>query len=387
MKMERRQFVLLLLTIAALGFLTWQIFRLIHNDISAQNRANDAIAKAQQTAATPVALPQPTTIKPAIPTAATATATATTAAATPTTATPNNEYVALIDQYQLLQMQHKLLDEKLAIAKLNRELEIINQQNAAASAQLSPQDPDTKTTNYQLVYLAQENQQWTATVVKDSHYQTVQAGDELDDGSKVLRLDKQGLVLQNGTQQILLTFNDVKVLPSIAPSKPQPAPAAAAITKKVETDLTKTQQQQQSISQKQARNTSNELDLLDQAEQRVNTARLPSVADLPNDDNAPFTLDEILLLELPADNYTIKLTQTKDQNSLQKLVSNFHLNPQAMQFAMSQDNKAQHVLVFGNYHTKDEAEEALNTLPPTLLKLSPQIITLSTVQQVIRSMR
>lgn len=288
----------------------------------------------------------------------------------------NKAYIALADQYQYLQMEHKLLNEQIAVAKLRNELAQINTQNDNTT--INSTNPTNKilAANYQLVYLSQENQRWTATIANDDNYQSVQAGDQLDDGSKVMAIDQNGVTLLSGQQKLLLTFNDTKKI----------ADLAAAISQKVSSKINEVQQTQNALLAKKVANTDQEINRLAEAEQDVYSGHLHSQAESPHHSDEPFTLDEILLLELPPKNYTIRVAQDGSLSDLKKLIAKFHLDPKAMLFHFKKDQKTEHVLIFGDFASKEQAEDALNKLPPSLLQLTPQIVTMSEVQQAIKVM-
>lgn len=284
----------------------------------------------------------------------------------------NKAYIALADQYQYLQMEHKLLNEQIAVAKLRNELNELNAQNSS-TANNSNKIP---VANYQLVYLSQENQRWTATIANNNNYQSVQAGDQLDDGSKVMAIDQNGVTLLSGQQKLLLTFNDTKKI----------ADLAAAISQTVSSKINDVQQTQNTLLAKKVEKTNQELNSLAQAEQRVYSGHLNSQTESPSNQNEPFTLDEILLLELPSKNYTIRVAQDGSLSDLKKLIAKFHLDPKAMLFHFKKNQQTEHVLIFGDFASKEQAEDALNKLPPSLLQLTPQIVTMSEVQQAIKVM-
>ena len=102
--------------------------------------------------------------------------------------------------------------------------------------------------------------------------------------------------------------------------------------------------------------------------------------------NKPYTIDEILLLELPPSNYTIQLANS-NLTDLKKLIDRFHLSPNAMLFHFQQNQQTQHVLLLGNYASKALAVSALTKLPTALQSLTPQVVSLNEIQQVMKEMR
>jgi len=351
MKIEKKQITLLILTVCALGFLVWQFFRLIGDDLSAQDRASYAIAQARNTviAQKKQILEQPQT--------------------QPTTATPptnNNPYVRLVDQYQMLQMEHKLLTEQLEIAKLKAKIATLNKENTSMLNTAHPENYSQSNALYQLVYLAQQNHQWTATILKGNQYKTVNTGDKLANGDHVLQINAHGVILKNPKQRIQLTFNGVGVT-ALKSKHPKTHPLAA--------------KNKNSVNEAPKTSIAN----LAQAEQSLYKGHLPNGAKITH--NAPYTLDEVLLLELPPSNYTIQLAEDNRLNDLKKLVNRFHLNPRAMLFHYHKNTQMQHVLLLGSYQSKKEAAIALAKLPSELKLLTPQIISLRSVQQVIKAMR
>lgn len=344
---EKKKLSLLVLTACALIFLISQIIRLVDKDIQFKNVKNNTAAQVNTLQSVPV-----TEFKKAL---------------TPNNTNQNNDYLAMLNQYQFLQMEHKLLDEQVAVARLRSELVQLNAQNAnATKIENSPLND-----HYQLVYLGQQNQQWFATLVKDNNYQTVQAGEILADGSKILSIDQDGVNLLSDQAKLTLSFND----------SDKPSELNQKITAAVSSHIDDVQKAQNSLLAKKIATTNQTIDAL--AQKTIKPA-LPKTA-IQVKPKHFLSLDEILLLELPPQNYTIRIAQDDNLSDLEKLSLKFHLNPKALLFDFKKNNQTQHVLVFGNFATQDQAEDALNQLPQSLMRLSPQIISLQDVQRSIKT--
>jgi len=341
MPIKKKKFAFLILTMIAFIFLIYQAVRLILNELKHQN-LKDTVSTQVNTLQNVPVISQKKSLLLSNP-------------------SKNNDYLAMLNQIQYLQMEHKLLHEQVAVAKLQNELAQLNMKNANNTKTLNT----ALTENYQLVYLGQHNQQWLATIAKDDSYQTVQTGDVLDDGSKILSIDQDGVTLLSNQDKLSLSFNKAE----------KPAEISKKISQNVSTKINDVEDTQTNLLAKKVARTNQTIDALARAQEPK-----------PVLTRSALTLDEILLLELPPQNYTIRIAQDSKLTDLQKLVMKFRLDPKAMLFSFRQNQQTQHVLIFGDFNSKTEADEALNSLAPPLLQLGPQIITMSDVQQAIKVM-
>lgn len=339
MQNERKKLSLVILTLLALLFLICQTVRLIHNDLKLKDSKNTISAQTDSLQNVPV-ISQKKSLLLSNP-------------------VKNNDYLAMLNQIQYLQIEHKLLHEQVAVAKLQNELAELNAKNANNTKTQS----SALANNYQLVYLGQHNQQWLAIIAKDDSYQTVQAGDILDDGSKIQSIDQDGVTLLSNQNKVSLSFNNSE----------KPANTSEKTSENVSSKINEVEHAQTNLIAKKVAHTNQAIDALARSQEAK-----------PAPVRGALTLDEILLLELPPQNYTIRIAQENQVADLQKLVMKFHLDPKAMLFQFQQNQQTQHVLIFGDFNSKAEADAAMNSLAPSLMQLSPQIITMRDVQEAIK---
>ncbi len=354
MKLAKRQLILILLTVLALMFLAWQIFRLINDDLRAQDRADHAIAQVKQSEA---ALHQQRANEQQV-----VAHNSNTHDATPSSVKPN-PYVKLVDEYQYLQMERKLLNEKLAIEKLKAEIAKLDTQDTNMTAHLvndaSSSAPHSQA--YRLVYLAQQDHQWSATLAKGNQYQTVVKGDKLADGSKVVAIAQSGVTLQNSDSEYIVDLNQTKIIKQhqakkttvTQPSNPNPPKTQTASNPTPSKVSTFAKLEQHQFATEQGHDQS-------------------------------LSLDEVLLLEKPADHYTIELASAKQSEKLNELVTHFNLSNQAMQYHTQHGHEILHTLLLGDFTTREKAQMALTALPIALRKMSPQVVSLGNIQQSLK---
>ena len=97
-----------------------------------------------------------------------------------------------------------------------------------------------------------------------------------------------------------------------------------------------------------------------------------------------YTLDEILLLELPPSDYTVVLKTSDNQHSLEQFAEKYHLGSKAMYYSMHHQGKIQYVLLYDHFNDRSNAHMALARLLVPLRKENPKIQTLEIIQQTIK---
>ncbi len=231
--MDIKQKSLLVLTLAALGFLGYQVFQLVDRDITqtpviAQQQYNTTTPDtptrpvAAVTVATPVAtvtsptatlVSTPTAIKPA---------TVTTATAAPQITPEQHAYIQALDSYEMARMHHQLLDEEAAIAAAQQKIAMMRTQTAKIVGNTSGVATDSDDAlvakpaeNFVLSYIDRQNGQWSATLHVGSDYESVEIGSHLPNGYEVKGIDHDGVTLQKGALRELVSFNGTDILPAL----------------------------------------------------------------------------------------------------------------------------------------------------------------------------
>lgn len=102
-------------------------------------------------------------------------------------------------------------------------------------------------------------------------------------------------------------------------------------------------------------------------------------------DSKLYTLDEILLLELPATNYTIFLKGSFNKHDLNMLAQKQLLGAKAIYYSIAKKGQPWFILLYGHYNTKTEAQNTLQQLPNMLQRLNPQIEGMDPIQAAIKA--
>ncbi len=100
-----------------------------------------------------------------------------------------------------------------------------------------------------------------------------------------------------------------------------------------------------------------------------------------------YTLDEIQLLELPANNYTITLKGSFNKHDLEMYAKENNLGPKAIYYSVQRRGKLWFVLLYDHYNTKEEANSALQQLPQSLQQDGPTVKSIDDIQQAIKAQK
>lgn len=239
--MDTKQKTLLVVTVAAFGYLGYQVYALVKQDVSPRpvvsqtSRADQAhlaagnaaapirtanAATARQMSSTAVLpirknIPQPTTLQ------------------RQSLVTGQKAYLRMVNEYELAKMKRRLLEEQAAIATAQHRIATLNKKTRDIDDSLvnSPSqynDTMTGTMNsprralpYQLSYVDNQHGQWTATLSKAGRYHEVSVGSQLPDGIQIVNINRQGVTLKEGEHSELLTFDGI--VPQTAVPQPQNA--------------------------------------------------------------------------------------------------------------------------------------------------------------------
>lgn len=235
--MDAKQKSLLVLTVAALGFLGYQVFQLVNKDITetpviAEQQASASVQDGDNSNGLAMTTHAPASIVPSQNVHATVSAAVEAATSSPTIQnTPTSQsltqgqhaYVKMLNQYELTKMHHQLLDEEAAVANAQHQIAQLNKSTAqlTGSSAMPVGFSDDQGSSFSLSYIDQQNGVWSATIHDGSEYQSVNIGSRLSNGFQVIGIDHQGVILAKGSVRELLSFNGIDMLPA-SPSATAP---------------------------------------------------------------------------------------------------------------------------------------------------------------------
>ena len=250
MRMDTKQKTLLVMTIAAFGYLGFQVYGLVRQDVSTRTNAiqtnpvyrtqaeNDSPTLVQTANAGPREVGAPAVIPQS-------------QNLTQLQHAPlvrgQKAYLDMVNQYELAKMKRRLLEERASIAEAQHRIATLNQKTREIDEGLMGQTSGTETvlTNarsnapYNLSYLDNQHGQWTATLAKSGNYHEVGVGTELPNGAKVVNINRQGVTLENGAHRELVTFNGIVAVkvPTVLPKARVSAAAVNANILKISTPM------------------------------------------------------------------------------------------------------------------------------------------------------
>lgn len=256
MKLDKKQKILLTLVIIALAYLAWQIYSMFFAGPSRPATITPVPAVPTKTlTAAPI-----TSKAPAATTQAATPATTAPAAVMPTQQQPlqqvalmppmsayQSEYLQLINRYQLLKMRRQIVDEEAAIASSQAKIAQLNQTTGSTSVAPSTYNPTTTTMTprdvNQLMYIDYQGGRWSAILNRHHRFKEVYVGTVLSDGTRIMKIDSNGVVIQRHGKQYLLSFYGTTQLSrsqyvSLHPyvpenySNPQPVPQYSPAVKR-----------------------------------------------------------------------------------------------------------------------------------------------------------
>lgn len=235
--MDRKKVILFSLVLFSFAFLAWQIYQLVSTDISAEPK-NPTVNVVSQTGS-----PSATMQKATLQTAETASMNDSTPGSSKpaSNSATQQAYLELMHKLEMVRMERRLFDEEAGIAAAKERIATLNHHTTElsgtnTSALAINAIPLTSEGNapYQLTYLDQQNDHWSATILKNNRYQTAELGTTLADGFEVIAIDANGLTLQKGNVRERLSFSGLNALPpeqAISENAPQKKPAADSDTK------------------------------------------------------------------------------------------------------------------------------------------------------------
>lgn len=131
--------------------------------------------------------------------------------------TEQSEYLKMINHYNLLKLKHLLLEEEAAITAAKQRIiksrsEISNMTRNMESEVDFELDGILASAVYELVYLDYQKGHWNALLNQGGRFFEVQDGTKVANGDRVLRIDKDGVVINHKGQILQITFDGLNVL-------------------------------------------------------------------------------------------------------------------------------------------------------------------------------
>jgi hypothetical protein len=220
--------VMLVLTILAAAFLTWQIYHFVQGNAAPVPPSAAPVAGA----ALPVSTLPPPVVVHQVPVSA------------PVLTPRQREYLNLVREYQLTKMERQILEEKAGLANAQKRISDSGANNSLSGVgSVDTSMYGNENSDYQLAYVDRQAGQWTATLNQGEVYKEVHVGSRLENGSKVLSINGNSVVLRlvKG-KKLILTFqgsvnvdNDtpgytVKAKPAVQKTQPEAKTATPPVS-------------------------------------------------------------------------------------------------------------------------------------------------------------
>jgi len=299
-------------------------------------------------------------------------------------------YLNLISQYRLAKLQHQLLEEQLVVANMQQQL------NEVKGNHSNPNSFTEKTTLAEaypkLVYLDHQGKNWNATISINNQYQHITTGSLLRNNiGHVAQINRNGVIISTRQQRYKLNFDGI-ILQQQATNpiitthitKTETASTLAPITptNKVATERNINQPRihvaRIDMSIPSLTVTRKQLEKYFNAQFPIMVDRLTAITPKKR------SLDEKVLLQMPASSYTIKLRNSKNRDELMSFAKENKVNNRALCYKHHKAQSKLYTLLYGDYLTKTAAEAALKTLPETLKNEQPNIQKLVTIQEELQ---
>lgn len=207
--MDTKQKSLLILTVAALGFLGYQIFQLVDRDITESPVIVESTASPLPSSS--VASAQPMIQKQAMPLQKKLLI----QGSSDNLSQRQNEYVQMLNQFELVKLHRQLLEEETAVATAQNQIAQLHSQTAKITGMNADDSNASDSPAFALNYIDQQDGEWSATLHIGSNYQSVTCGSLLSNGYQVVDINHQGVTLQKNQSRELLTFNGITALPNV----------------------------------------------------------------------------------------------------------------------------------------------------------------------------
>ena len=247
--MDMKQKSLFVLTVAALGFLGYQVFQLVDRDITetpvlaqqtATSQATQTTEATQttQTTQTAQAMPLKSVVQPMVVVQQQAPVQAYAVKLLHQASPTQHAYMQMLNQYELVKMRHQLLDEEAAVAHAQQTIVTTQSKTrkiAGADGDLSAGLDAEAAGGFVLSYLDKQSGRWSATLHHAGIYQSVHVGDALPGSFQVVAIDRKGVTLQKQRQREVISFNGTVQLPTLPASVIRPTQTALRTAHAVKT--------------------------------------------------------------------------------------------------------------------------------------------------------
>lgn len=263
MKLDKKQKILFTLVIIALAYLAWQVYSMFfagpsQSTVTPAPTSSLSVAPKTPTTKTQTAQPNMSnavsaTVKPA--------GTITTPQIQPVATQPGlqplqqvsllppmsayqSEYLRLVNRYQLLKMRRMIVEEEAAIASSQAKIAQFNQQagttttpSAFPSATTITGTATPSTAGYQLMYIDYQDGRWSAILNHNNRFKEVYVGTVLSDGTRIMKIDSNGVITRRKGLQYLISFYGTTPLPKSQyvrmEVEPMPVPVPTPIPAKM----------------------------------------------------------------------------------------------------------------------------------------------------------
>lgn len=336
------------------------------------------------------------------------------------------EYLKVVNEYELAKMQRRLIEEQAAIAAARRRIvEIDNQtrqlsgnQMNAALANANQTGAPKPTEVYKLSYVDQQNGQWTATLNYQGSYLEVNTGNQLPDGSRVAGINHEGVILENKGQRQQITFNGAVALAQNTQNSTKTAAVSwqdqelrdevKHLKQMLLAEKEREYQRRLAIQRKQEEiKQENDvisrklglrpIDIQVKIPEAYNVSLTPppvapDVKDIAKSlsqpkifDNVNLTLDEKNILMSSPEHYAIQLVGSYHADVTDNFVIANQIKDKVKQYAIPYNGKSWHVVLYGDYATKEAAMQALQSLPLRLKPEGPWVMQYASAQKAIKN--
>jgi type IV pilus biogenesis protein PilP len=387
-RLNKRQTVIAGLLLIVLIILIWQLYGLFAgNDNVVPAKANKNVARvvaqnADQNVGQVVAQQLPDKIAP--------TPGATTAV-DPTT-NSQAEYLRLVNEYQMAQLQRMIAEdnEAIAVAKRNAAQAMSDTVGMAGGSIADDSANNQAPSNvYSLVYTGQQNDgQWTATLKKDGQTSDVVSGQQLPDGAQVMSIDENGVLLNqaNNAGKLLVTFSGVTPVNNI--TKPV---VSQAVAQQLPDNNVRERSAHPDLQAKSAPIVVNKpvTKPVVVAAKPVVTPVIPVskpvVVPQPKASTTKTVkpvVDQLAAQQLPdnKDFYTIQLTSDNELASVQGFIADHKLQDKATYVpAKNKHGTTWYVGIYGQYSTRAAAQQALEALPASVRSEGAYVVSYASI--------
>jgi len=343
MNMGTKQKTLLVVSLLVLGYIGYEVYGFIKGDVIGVSKGN---------------LPKVTALKPVSisPQQAQVKATA-----------QQKAYLKMVNQYELVKMQRRLLEERAAIAAAQHRIAALNQQTRDIAIEMNAMMDHPQPKHFQLTYVDRQSGRWSATLNQGGRYYHVHVGSMLVDGSTIKNINRRGVLLEKGDSREHITFNGVSIMRN-PPAVKKPEIKKHTASANLENIPVENAMHRRMISET--------IKAVKKKERDIVVAKHHS---------APrYTDEEQRILDLPKNTYTIQLIGSYHKAVVAQFARAHNLGDHAMPFHVTTRGKRWYMLIYGNYATLEDAQKALHTLRPDLMVETPWIRAVKNIQASIR---